>query len=123
MKISRIAVYATILAFSGAIAADEPIELSTAQMDQITAGSLKLPNGNVSQDNFDNPAPNVNGYIGLCNEATGEFCHPALTRRSATALCATAGHGPSVGGVNDGAWAATQASPVIDICGSPFPDC
>ena len=115
---------------SGAAVADDdtdvsaPIELSAEQMDQITAGSLKLPNGNVVHDNYDNPAPNVNGYLGaatgLCDTDTGAFCHPALTRRSDTALDATLGHGPSVGGVNDGPWAATQVPHgAIEICGAP----
>ena len=136
MKISLYVVCAAAFLTSGAVAADEdavvadddtdvsaPIELSADQMDQITAGTLKLPNGNLAHDNFDNPAPNVNGYIGFCDTTTGTFCHPALTRRSATALGATAGHGPSVGGVNDGPWAATVASPEISICGAPFPSC
>ena len=115
---------------SGAAVADDdtdvsaPIELSAEQMDQITAGSLKLPNGKVVHDNYDNPAPNVNGYLGaatgLCDTDTGAFCHPALTRRSDTALDATLGHGPSVGGVNDGPWAATQVPHgAIEICGAP----
>ena len=137
MKISLYVVCAAAFLTSGAVAADEdavvadvdtdvsaPIELSAAQMDQITAGSLKLPNGKVVHANYDNPAPNVNGYLGaatgLCDTDTGAFCHPALTRRSDTAIDATMGHGPSVGGVNDGPWAATQVPHgAIEICGAP----
>ena len=147
MKISLYVVCAAAFLTSGAIAADEdtvvadkdtnentPIELSVAQMDQITAGTLLLPSGNVVQENFDNPAPNEDGYLsavlgpiilggdqGLCTALEPAFCHPALTRRSDTALGATMGHGPSVGGAdssNDGPWAATVVSPVISC-----PDC
>jgi hypothetical protein len=126
MRISLIAVCTVALAFSGVVAADEPIELSVVQMDQITAGSLLLPNGRVVQDNFDNPAPNENGYLGelsgLCDTATGAFCHPALTRRSDAAFASN--NAPSVTGLgNDGPWTATVVSPVIDICGAPFPAC
>ena len=96
-----------------------PIELSTQQMDQITAGSLGLPNGRVVQSSFDNPAPNKNGYLGellgLCDTATGAFCHPALTRRSDTAFV-TGDLTPNVtGDGNDGPWTATIVSPVIDF--------
>jgi len=135
MKISLYVVCAAALLTSGAVAADEdavvgdddtdviaPIELSAEQMDQITAGTLKLPNGNLVHDNFDNPAPNEEGYLSaelgnLCTNLEPAFCHPALTRRSDTALV-TAGHGPTVAGVNEGPWAATDASPVISC-----PDC
>ena len=130
MKKSFYTVCVAAFLTSGAVVADEdtvvadevanestPIELSAGQMDQITAGTLGLPNGNLQHDNFDTPAPNVDGYIGLCDTASGLFCHPALTRRSDTALSATAGHGPSVGGVNDGPWAATVASDSIDFVG------
>ena len=81
-------------------------------MDQITAGTLGLPNGKTALDSFDTPAPNVNGYLGVCDEATGAFCHPAITRRSDTAFV-TAGHVPSANppGVSDGPWAATEAAP------------
>ena len=134
MKISLYVVCAAVFLASGAVAADEdtvvadkdtnestPIELSVTQMDQITAGTLGLPNSNTQFDNFDNPAPNVNGYIGLCNEDTGELCHPAVTRRSDTALGATAGHGRSVAGVNDGPWASTEAAggPLGFVCDAP----
>ena len=116
MKISQVMVFAAAFLVTGAIAADEvtsadtPIELSAAQMDQITAGTLKLPNGNLVFDNFDNPAPDVDGYVsvaigeamglgaGLCTFFGGAFCHPALTRRSDTVLDATFGKGPFVGG-------------------------
>ncbi len=131
MKISLSIVCAAALLTSGAVAADEnavvadddtdviaPIELSVAQMDQITAGTLILPNGNTQFDLFDNPAPNVNGYIGICDIASGEGCHPALTRRSETALEATADHGPTIIGVNEGPWAATGAAggPLGFVC-------
>ena len=116
-------IYAIILGAllaSGIALAEEskPVVLTAEQMDTITAGTLGLPNGNTVQDNFDNPAPNVNGYIGICDAASGLFCHPALTRRSDTALGATAGHGPSVGGVNDGPWVATDAAggPLVFVC-------
>ena len=139
MKISLSIVCAAALLTSGAVAADEdavvvdgdtdvsaPIELSAEQMDQITAGTLLLPNGKTVHDNFDNPAPNEDGYLSaslgdLCTNLEPAFCHPALTRRSDTALGATRGHGPSVGGAessNDGPWAATVVSPVISC-----PDC
>ncbi len=129
MKITQTIVFAAAFLAVGAVAADEetdanaPIELSAAQMDQITAGTLVLPNGKLQFDNFDNPAPNENGDLEFCDTTSGTFCHPAVTRRSDTALGATAGHGPSVGGVNDGPWAATQASDAIGLCGGPFPAC
>ena len=129
MKISLYVVCAAAFLTSGAVVADEdtvvadedtdvsaPIELSAAQMDQITAGTLELPNGDTQFDLFDNPAPNVDGYLMACDAGTGAFCHPALTRRSAKAF-ATLGHGPSVLGVNEGPWAATAASPVIRCFG------
>ena len=147
MKIFLYVVCAAAFLTSGAVVADEdtvvadkdtnestPIELSVAQMDQITAGTLKLNNGTGGKlifDNFDNPAPNdPAGYIAgpdglnFCDGAGDDFCHPALNRRSLTALVTT-GHGPSVvpGGPNDGPWAAGAVSPVISICGAPFPDC
>ena len=62
MKISRVMIFAAAFLVSGAIAADEvttanePIELSAAQMDQITAGDLTTP-GNKVFSGFDNPAP------------------------------------------------------------------
>jgi hypothetical protein len=34
-----------------------PYELTAAQMDQITAGELALPNGRTVFDGFDNPSP------------------------------------------------------------------
>jgi hypothetical protein len=136
MKISLYVVCAAAFLTSGAVAADEdtvvadevptestPIELSVAQMDQITAGTLLLPNGKSQFAGFDNPAPNVPGYLGeagdLCGVLPdGAFCHPALNRRSDTAFV-TAGKSPQVGGNgNDGPWAATVASPVISC-----PDC
>ena len=98
-----------------------PIELTTAQMDRITAGSLLLPNGNIQHNLFDNPAPNVNGYFGMCDAETGMFCHPALTRRSDQVFEATAGHSPSVAGYPDGPWTATAASPVISCVGAAIP--
>lgn len=136
MKISLSIVCAAALLTSGAVAADEdavvvdgdtdvsaPIELSAEQMDQITAGTLLLPNGNTVFDNFDNPAPNdPAGYLAaivpFCDGVNDGFCHPALNRRSDAAFV-TAGKGPQVGdGGNDGPWAATVASPVISC-----PDC
>lgn len=126
MRISILLVCAAAFLTSGAVAADEntqertPIELSAAQMDQITAGGLKLPNDKVIFSGFDNPAPNVDGYVaeqlGGCDTATGFLCHPAITRRSDAAFV-TAGHGPSLNSfeVNDGPWAATVVSPVIDF--------
>ena len=72
MRISLYVACAAAFLTSGAVVADEnavavdedaqesmPIELSAVQMDQITAGSLGLPNGKVVHRNFDNPAPNV----------------------------------------------------------------
>lgn len=138
MKISLYVVCAAAFLTSGAVVADEdtsestPIELSAEQMDQITAGTLKLNNGTGSKlifVDFDNPAPNL--VANFC-DGSGPFCHPALTRRSLTAADpttnegATKGHGPSAAGpdgTNDGPWAATVVSPVIDICGDPFGDC
>ena len=144
MKFSLCVVCAAAFLTSGAVTADEdtvvadedtnestPIELSAVQMDRITAGSLLLPNGNVQFRSFDNAAPNdPAGYIAgpdvndFCDGVSDGFCHPALNRRSLTALVTT-GHGPSVipGGPNDGPWAATVMSPVIDLCGGPAPAC
>ena len=111
MKISLYVVCAAAFLTSGAVVADEdtnestPIELSAAQMDQITAGSLELPNDNVVQSDFDNPSP-------------GDF-HPALTKRALAALAATTGNGPSVQEEgNEGPWSATIASPVITCVGA-----
>jgi hypothetical protein len=121
---------ALLVAASGAAAQDiperdvqrsEPIQLTAAQMDQITAGSLLLPNGDIQQNLFDNPAPNVNGYFGFCDADTGMFCHPALTRRSDQVFEAAAGHEPSVTGFPDGPWTATAASPVIACVGFYIP--
>ena len=124
MRISLIAVCAAALAFSGAVAADEPIELSAAQMDQITAGTLLLPNGRLQFNEYDNAAPNAPaGYLaggeGLCDGAADAFCHPALNRRSDKAFV-TAGHGFQVTNAgNDGPWSAGVASPAIGLCGEP----
>ena len=123
MKISLYVVCAAAFLTSGAVVADEdtvvadedttestPIELSVAQMDQITAGTLELNNGTNGKlifEGFDNPAP-------------GGF-HPALTKRAQAAIDATTGHGPSVAGVNEGPWAATAVSTVISCVGAPIP--
>jgi hypothetical protein len=111
-----------LLAFGVAVAEDsKPIELTDAQMDLISAGSLQLPNGNVQHELFDNPAPNVNGYVEFCDTATGMFCHPALTRRSVQVLVATGGDQPTtVAGFPDGPWSATSVSPVITCVGAPI---
>ena len=133
MKISQTIVFAAAFLAVGAVAADEetdanvPIELSAAQMDQITAGTLKLPNGNLVHDNFDNPAGNDAGYIagllGFCDGVGDAFCHPALNRRSDAAFV-TAGKGPQVTPLgNDGPWVATVASHKITICGGDFGAC
>jgi hypothetical protein len=137
MKISLFVVCAAAFLTSGAVVADEdtvvadevttestPIELSAAQMDQITAGSLTLNNGTggkVIFDGFDNPAPNVNGYLadilgGLCDPAVGgAFCHPALNRRSDSALASVnAPSGNPFG--NDGPWVATIVSGGVITC-------
>ena len=123
MRTQLFSMFAVTVLLSAPVMADEPIELSAQQMDQITAGTLGLPNGKTALDSFDTPAPNVNGYLGVCDEATGAFCHPAITRRSLAAF-ATAGHVPSANppGVSDGPWASTDAAGgplvfVCDVCG------
>jgi hypothetical protein len=120
MKSSLFVVCAAAFLTSGAGAADEdavvadkdtqeskPIELSTAQMDQITAGTLELNNGTGGKlifENFDNPAPFP--------------AHPNFFRNG-TALTASTGHGPSVQEEgNEGPWSATIASPVISCVGA-----
>jgi len=123
MRTQFFSTIAVAVLLSAPVFADEPIELSAQQMDQVTAGSLLLKNGKVIFGGFDNPAPNVPGYLGeaenLCGVLPdGLFCHPALNRRSDKAFV-TAGKGPQVGGNgNDGPWSATVASPVISC-----PDC
>jgi hypothetical protein len=129
MKTYLCALCAAAFLLPGVVAADgntqesTPIELSAAQMDQITAGSLQLPNGKLVFDGFDNPAPNAPaGYIaaslGACDGIADPFCHPALNRRSDVAFV-TAEKGPQVTPLgNDGPWTATVASPVISC-----PDC
>ena len=127
MKVTLIVLCTAAFLTAGAVANAQdvqrsgPIELTAPQMDQITAGSLLLPNGKVQHNLFDNPAPNVNGYFGLCDADTGAFCHPALTRRSAQVFQAAAGHEPTVAGFPDGPWAATAASPVIGCVGAAIP--
>ena len=119
MRTQFFSTIAVAVLFSAPIFADEPIVLSAQQMDQITAGTLSLPNGRTQFDNFDNPSPDQEG-VNFCSG--GEFCHPALTRRSATALGATAGKVPSVDGfANDGPWAATVVSPRITCVGLSLP--
>ena len=139
MKISLYVVCAAAFLTSGAVVADEdavvadenthestPIELSAVQMDQITAGTLQLNNGTGGKlifENFDNPAPNKDGYLSavlgdVCTVLEPLLCHPALTRRSDAAFVT----GPRVQSVtglgNDGPWTATIVSPVISC-----PDC
>ena len=75
----------------------EPLKLTDAQMDTVTAGLL-LPNGKRVLDNFDNPAPHDG--------------HPSFFR-SQTANDATTGPGPN--GLNEGPWSAHFQSPVIGI--------
>ncbi len=118
MKTTISAVFAAVFLFCSLALADEtkPIELTAAQMDQITAGTLLLPNGNTVFDNFDNPA------------GDGLFQHPALTKRSNTARTATTGNGPSVSGAgNEGPWSAGVMSEAIVACGqgafTGLPDC
>jgi hypothetical protein len=97
----------TIL-LSAPVLADEPVELTAQQMDQITAGSLRLDNGTGGKiifANFDNPAGDDT-----------MFGHPALGKRSLTSH--KPGQGPSVSGFrNDGPWVATVVSPVITCVG------
>ncbi len=113
------AAFTAAFLLSGPALADEakpvdpskPIELTAAQMDTVTAGNLKLPNGNIifGDPDFDNPAP-------------GEL-HPSFDR-SPTAGFATNGYnGPVVpfvpfegSGGNEGPWSAAIKSPVISIC-------
>jgi hypothetical protein len=59
MKSLLSAAFAAALLFANIAQADEaaPIELTAAQMDQITAGDLTLPNGKQVFVGFDNPAP------------------------------------------------------------------
>ena len=134
MKIIRLTIVSAALAVSAPAIADEgdaantavapaaePIVLSDLQMDRVAAGDLGLPNGKVQFVGFDNAAPNVDGYFGLCNEAAGyAFCHPSLTRRSTQVLTAQAEHykGPTgLSGVNEGAWSAAFQSPAIELLG------
>lgn len=135
MRIYLYAACAAAFLTSGAVTADDvtvtaeqdsnvstPIELSVVQLDQITAGSLKLPNGKdqAQFENFDNPSPDQVG-VNFCDD-TGIFCHPALTRRSGKALTATAGKTRSVDGFgNDGPWMSTAVSPVITCVGFEIP--
>lgn len=79
-----------------------PLKLTNTQMDMVTAGDLGLPNGKVIFVGFDNPAP-------------GEF-HPNFGR-SARAVEATTGHGPTVSGWNEGPWSAGVMSPAIECTG------
>jgi hypothetical protein len=124
MKQAASSIILGILLASGAAVAEDskPIELTDAQMDQISAGSLLLPNGKVQHDLFDNPAPDVNGYFGVCDTSTGQFCHPALTRRSDQVFVATAdGSDTTVIGFPDGPWSATSVSPMIGCVGADIP--
>ena len=97
MRTKFFSMFAVAVLMSAPVLADEPIELTAQQMDQITAGSLQLNNGTGGKiifGGFDNPAPNEDGYIsaiigplmgfpgGLCTDLEPMFCHPALTRRS-----------------------------------------
>ncbi len=112
MKTAISATFAAVFLFCSLTLADEtkPIELTAAQMDQITAGTLRLDNGTGGKlifVNFDHPEPGCDGL----------FCHPALNARADSADTATEGHGPSVNGVNDGPWVATAASPMITCVG------
>ena len=124
MRTQFFSMCAVAVLVSAPVLADEPIELSAQQMDQITAGTLSLPSGDTQFDDFDNPSPN---FVANFCDGSGPFCHPALTRRSATAsnpagTGATAGKVPSVDGAgNDGPWAATVGSPVITCVGFAIP--
>jgi len=77
---------------SGAVAAPaQPVRLSAAELDRVTAGDLGLPNGMILFEGFDNAAP-------------GEF-HPNFDR-SATGIAMSSN--------NEGPWSAHYSSPVID---------
>ena len=121
------AAFAAAFLLSGPALADEakpvdpskPIELTAAQMDTVTAGNLKLPNGNII---FDGPGP-----FGFDNPAPGDF-HPTFSidfggRRSNTAADATFGYNgpvvddPTASGGNEGPWSAGVKSPVMSITG------
>lgn len=96
----RIVITVSALTFVAGAAMAEPLNLTDAQMDTVTAGLL-LPNGNRVLDNFDNPAP-------------GEF-HRSFDR-SGTAIDATMGIPvDGFGAGNEGPWSAHFASPKIDI--------
>jgi hypothetical protein len=57
MRTQFFSTIAVAVLLSAPVFADEPIELSAQQMDQITAGDLTLPNGKKMFVGFDNPAP------------------------------------------------------------------
>ena len=59
MRTQFFSTIAVAVMLSAPVFADEPIELTAQQMDQITAGDLTLPvpHGKKVLDGFDNPAP------------------------------------------------------------------
>jgi hypothetical protein len=97
----------------------EPLKLTDAQMDGVTAGGLLLPNLREVFVDFDNPAP-FDAHPNFDNELGGGA-------RSTTAAQyispvegggVTANKGP-VNGIfgNEGPWSAHFASPVISCIG------
>ena len=97
----RIVITVSALTFVAGAAMAEPLKLTDAQMDGVTAGGLGLPNGTEVLEGFDTPAPGGS--------------HPNFDR-SGTAILATMGIPvDGFGFGNEGPWSAHFMSPVIDI--------
>ena len=97
----------------------EPLKLTDAQMDGVTAGGLLLPNLREVFVDFDNPAPfdahpNFdNDTGGGARSTTAANYYGGVGGDSATAL-----KGPVNGEFgNEGPWSAHFASPVISCIG------
>ncbi len=97
----------------------EPLKLTDAQMDGVTAGGLVLPNGDEVFVDFDNPAP-FDFHPNFDSETGGgaRSTTAAEFNDGAGGDSATAFKGP-VNGLfgNEGPWSAHFASPVIDCNG------
>lgn len=119
MKLTLSLMVAGALLVSGtALAGDrKPIELSTQQMDRVTAGGLLLPNGREVFEGFDNPAP-FEFHPNFDRESGGARSTTAAEFNDGLGGGVTAFKGPFNGPFgNEGPWLAHFASPVIDCIG------
>lgn len=94
----------------------EPLKLTDAQMDGVTAGGLLLPNLREVFEGFDNPSPMFEAHPNFDRDSGGARSTTAAAFNGGAGGGATANKGPVNGPFgNEGPWSAHFASPVINL--------